>query len=474
MKLALHFFHSTREKTGGLYYFNAISVIARNMNRGVEVVGHDFFDLLAAGPDVQRDFVRSLDDDDMVVSNAGPYAAFYHHLRQRHGGTFRILREVQTSSWGGYLLQEALCAPLQRPGDRVVLPSEFARQYFLQLFDGQLQAAQTLVGHPMHADLPSDLPPRVYSDARRIGYIGRISDDKNFGEVLDAFAALHRDDPAVQLCVAGPFDQSRRFPGWAQVLDYLRHLGVPAEQARYMGALPHSRIWEFFAQVDVFLFPAVASVETLGRVILEATHAGVPVVACRYAAAPELLPAENLVDTDFAEGNWHDPIGVFSFGKPDKASLRRALDISTQPARGLLDRPQFTTGWFEDLLSGARVEDVPVALDPAITEFLDRLEVADLPRYDAATAMQLSGALIPRWARYNNQSLFIRLGRALSALTSPGVGRQERMMALARLVRPSERHAIGNARELCRMAGFKPRLRIAPRQRDDEGVRHAI
>jgi glycosyltransferase involved in cell wall biosynthesis len=473
VKLALHRFQSTQEKSGGLYYFNAVSQIARSLDPEIEVIWHDFFEILASDACAQQDFVRALGPQDMVVSNAGPYAAFYHYLRARHGGTFRILREVQTSSWSGYLLQESLCAPLQRPDDRVIFPSDFARQYFLRLFKDQLPVSQTLVGHPMQVDLPSTLPPRVEARERRIGYIGRISNDKNFREVLDAFVALYATDPKVTLSIAGPFDQSRQFPNWAKVVGYLNRLGVPGQQVQYMGALPHNRIWEFFARVDIFLFPAVASVETLGRVILEATHAGVPVVACHYAAAPELLPAQNLVDVHLAEGEWHDPAGAFSFGKPDMDGLLRALENPAYAETSVLSKPQFTTAWFKDLLSGVDVKDSLVALDASIADFLDRLEIIDLPRHDSASAMQVIGATMPQWARYNDQRLRTRLRRVLGAVVSPRTTRQELMMALARLVRPLERHAMGNTRELCRMANFRPRIRVKPQLKDRRDAKHA-
>ncbi|PLW74523.1 hypothetical protein C0036_01445 [Streptomyces sp. DJ] len=79
--------------------------------------------------------------------------------------------------------------------------------------------------------------------------------------------------------------------------------GADPGLVRTAGLLPPERLGEFFAEVDVLLFPSTASRETLGRVVLEALEHGVPVLAADVGPAVELLPARNLLPTVLDTGS---------------------------------------------------------------------------------------------------------------------------------------------------------------------------
>ncbi|MFB6557049.1 glycosyltransferase family 4 protein, partial [Streptomyces sp. NPDC056405] len=82
---------------------------------------------------------------------------------------------------------------------------------------------------------------------------------------------------------------------------------------------------DFFARIDVLLFPSTASRETLGRVVLEALAHGVPVVAADVGPAVELLPARNLVPTVLDTTSEFTMSRVGPLGRIDEDVLTRKL-----------------------------------------------------------------------------------------------------------------------------------------------------
>ena len=52
-------------------------------------------------------------------------------------------------------------------------------------------------------------------------------------------------------------------------------------------------------RLDYFLFFSTSNLEVLGRVLVEAGHARVPILASEHAAAPELLSPTSLLDVSY-------------------------------------------------------------------------------------------------------------------------------------------------------------------------------
>lgn len=125
----------------------------------------------------------------------------------------------------------------------------------------------------------------------RFLYLGRLEPHKGVTDLLQAFGALRKDGPPVELLLAG--DGSLR--------------GAVAEATatdsaiRYLGHLSEERVWDAYAQADVFVLPS--RVEPWGLVINEAMAAGLPVIVTdRVGCAADLVengvtgivtPAEN-------------------------------------------------------------------------------------------------------------------------------------------------------------------------------------
>lgn len=343
----------------------------------------------------------------------------------------------------------------------MLFPSEFCRQYFLHLFPRSLNQDNTAVCYPLATSFPESLPPRGPRHGFELGYIGRVSDDKNFDQVLDAFVKLAASsDERMNLHVAGAIDPLSRFGTPWSMRRFLRRHGVAGDRLVYHGHIPYVGIWGFLRGLDVFLFPAVASVESLGRVLLEAQYAGVPVVAAHYAAAAEILPAGNLIEPIFRSGEDLATIASFSLGRVNETALVETIAharVGTPRIHAARFRPQT----YLDLVLGRQQPQAPVAVSSQTRGFIDAARVTGLlPDLAAEEVVALGEALWPAFARYTDNRLTARLRGLLSALPpQPGYPRR-RAQHLARFARPATRPDLGNAREHCWAAGFDPILRL--------------
>ena len=105
--------------------------------------------------------------------------------------------------------------------------------------------------------------------------VGRLSQEKRIGVLLDALALVSRERPDVRLVVAGDGPARRELERTA-----------PAGTV-FTGALVGEELAALYASADVFCFPSTT--DTFGQVLLEAGASGLPVVAAAAGGAPELV-----------------------------------------------------------------------------------------------------------------------------------------------------------------------------------------
>lgn len=111
-------------------------------------------------------------------------------------------------------------------------------------------------------------------------YVGRVAKEKNLGLLLDAFMTVHASHPSTRLMIvgSGPDEQSCRTRAG--------ELGI-SDFVHFTGMLGRSEVERAYSAADLFAFPSVT--ETQGLVICEALTAGLPCVAVRAAATPEVI-----------------------------------------------------------------------------------------------------------------------------------------------------------------------------------------
>ena len=112
---------------------------------------------------------------------------------------------------------------------------------------------------------------------KHVLYVGRLSEEKNLGALLEAAASL-----------AGRFDLRLTFigdgPSRASLESRGRALGVPVE---FLPVVDHRRIPGYLADADAFVLPS--HTEGHPKVLLEAMSAGIPCVASNVGGNRAIL-----------------------------------------------------------------------------------------------------------------------------------------------------------------------------------------
>ncbi|MBH9553325.1 glycosyltransferase [Inhella gelatinilytica] len=289
---------------------------------GLDVRFHDLLALLRSDDHA----AEALADVDCVVANVGPHAHYYLALRERLGLRYRVIRDVRTAMWSSYLLQEHLCAPLLREGDVLMVASVYTQSLYRHFFP-HLAGHPLPLCYPLTVGFPASPPARVPDPLGRqvLGYLGRLSEDKNFPDLVQLLIALERRQPGRHLLLAcGDVHSASCHP--ERVRAALAEQGVTPSAFEHCGALPNAAVWGVLGRMDVMLFPSTSNLETLGRVLIEASFAGIPVIGGQHAAAPELVPGEALVPVHYHPGLVFDTHHDHSLGHLSGADLLAAVE----------------------------------------------------------------------------------------------------------------------------------------------------
>lgn len=140
--------------------------------------------------------------------------------------------------------------------------------------------------------------------------VARMYPRKRIGDLLEAAALLRPGIRGVCVRVVG------KGPGWEDAVRLHDRLGL-GETVTFLGDVSRERLAEEYVSADIFCLPSVQ--ESFGIVFLEAMAAGLPVVACRAAAIPEVV---------------EDGVTGLLAPPRDPASLAGALEaLAADPAR---------------------------------------------------------------------------------------------------------------------------------------------
>jgi alpha-1,3-rhamnosyl/mannosyltransferase len=186
-----------------------------------------------------------------------------------------------------------LAAGHVRRADAVVVNSNYTASLVERTFNVPVARIHVCApGRPSWVNLghAPNLPPDGY-----VLFVGTLEARKNVGALLDAYARLiERDGRMPALVLAG-----RATPDAA---DWLERLARPplAGRVRHLGYVPDADREATYGGARLLVMPSRD--EGFGIPGLEAMSAGVPVVASRRGALPEVLgDAGTLVDPDDAE-----------------------------------------------------------------------------------------------------------------------------------------------------------------------------
>ena len=184
--------------------------------------------------------------------------------------------------------------------------------------------------------------PRVGGPERdpaacRLLFVGRLSPEKGVHVLFDAFREVAAAYPGARLDLVGPSDVApKQFvdpfdedPLFAELGKYYRSPssylaalkqslpGPLRARVRFLGPVPNAQLPSLYRSADVFVFPSLWQ-EPFGMPLVEAMASGLPVVATRSGAFPEIVE--------------HGTTGLLA-QRGDARSLARALDkVLSDPA----------------------------------------------------------------------------------------------------------------------------------------------
>lgn len=126
------------------------------------------------------------------------------------------------------------------------------------------------------------MPPPPY----RILSIARLTAKKGLPTVLRALARLKQDGLAFDYTLIGDGDDRQT------ILGLIETLGL-SDRARWLGTLPHDVVREHYRQSDLFVLGCEVAAngdrDGIPNVLVESLAMGVPVVATRISAIPEII-----------------------------------------------------------------------------------------------------------------------------------------------------------------------------------------
>ena len=134
---------------------------------------------------------------------------------------------------------------------------------------------------------PFPVPPRARCrDGRfRVLYLGAMVREKGVFVLLEAAAKIVRTRDDIDFHFVGAwYDQQEH----QTAIEYVRLNGLE-RFVRFTGQLSNEAKWQAVVDADLLALPTFYYYETMGGVLLEAMEAGLPVVATRRAAIPEIV-----------------------------------------------------------------------------------------------------------------------------------------------------------------------------------------
>lgn len=151
-----------------------------------------------------------------------------------------------------------------------------------------------------------------------VAYIGRLSIEKGIDILLKAWQTI----PQIPLVIAGN----------GPLAEYVTDMSRNCPSIKYIGPVPHENIHSVIAGARCIIVPSICF-ETMSLVILEAFSLGIPVVASRLGALPEIIE-DNLTGFLFTHGDinemvskiqllWHNRELTIRMGKQARAEYER-------------------------------------------------------------------------------------------------------------------------------------------------------
>ena len=218
-------------------------------------------------------------DADVVHGHVGIYGGWLAHRFARPGA--RIVVTEHASFLGRILGQprsRALYAEVVDRADAFVCVSEKLRGQLVDAFPQHAAKIQVVPNVVAIEQLPQR--PEAVTGLNRWIYVGKVAAGKGVPELVEAFAAVAKEEPALRLTILGS----------GPLLEPLRERAAQlgrADRIAFPGAVPPQRVFEFLHAHDLLVHPSKS--ETFGMTVVEAVGSGMPVLVTRCGGPQETL-----------------------------------------------------------------------------------------------------------------------------------------------------------------------------------------
>jgi glycosyltransferase involved in cell wall biosynthesis len=233
-------------------------------------------------------------DDDLLVIHYSAHASALDEAAALPNRKLLVYHNITPARylWDHEPYVAMLCA-LGREGlrrlagrvDGAIAPSEFSAHDLRDAGFPDVRVAPAIYQFDRERLRPGagDETPYAGDGRRTIVFVGRLSHNKRQDRLVKALALHQRHcDPEARLVLPGS-------PGSGTYGEYLARLALDAGARDVVlpGALPQPALNALYARADVFC--CLSEHEGFCIPLLEALHFGLPVVAARAAAVPEVL-----------------------------------------------------------------------------------------------------------------------------------------------------------------------------------------
>jgi glycosyltransferase involved in cell wall biosynthesis len=202
----------------------------------------------------------------------------------------------------------------------IITPSVFAKNEMIELLGASPEIVHVVQYGCEHDVFNPDVAPASAETLEKFGvkgkylfYAGGFTRRKNVRAMLTAWAAIAAKHPDVTLTLAGPTQQLQ-----ALVDD------VKPPQTKVLGYLPHETLRSILKGSEALVCPSIY--EGFGLPPLEAMALGVPVVAVRAGAVPEVVADGGLLAEDGSAECLSAALESF-FANPEKAQERVKIGL---------------------------------------------------------------------------------------------------------------------------------------------------
>lgn len=425
-----------------------------------------------------HDFLRVCNDEkyayevlsqvDCVISNVGPHAHYYFYLREKFGLNFKIIRDIRTALWSSYLLQEFLCHPYLRPEDVLIVSSRYSRELSKHIFPHLKQYKIDVFNSVLIGLSPFKSTPKKQTKLTgrvKLGYLGRLSEDKNFPQLIDLLIRLDQSCPGkFCLLACGDIHSHSCHPEKQQ--QKIHKKTGKSNIFKYFPPVNHAQVWDLYDQFDVFLFPSTSNLETLGRVLIEASCFGLPILASDHAAAPELFTQAALSSVDYAFNKRYSAHFDYPLGSVDIGDMVFKLEQNELDACRCSDLIQYNPNRLVEILldevNEADSNKGIMELTSSQLNFIKSVQLFGIPKFlDIQESNELISNLLDWFCALQNKG------------TPQYTARLQQLMSMSKYKARTERYILKSARskadftnvggvdiELCHVANFYPEFSL--------------